>query len=370
MTAVGSLIDELEGALRYSASDKRVETLRRITDLFLCNAERYDTEQVGVFDEVLDRLIDHIEAKTLAELGQRLAPIDNAPLKVIRKLASHDEIAVAGPVLTGSQRLTTPDLVNIALVKGQDHMLAISSRSRIDELVTDVLVERGNGEVARSVAGNAGARLSSRGFAGLVKRAEGDETLAERVGLRADIPPQLFQQLLNKATAAVQARLTAKLNQDAAQGLAAALGKVARDLPTGGPPRDYGAAQVAIGAMHRDKKLNELVLLEFVKANRFEETVVALSALSGASVELLDGVMQEGRIDALLIPCKAAGLSWHSAKSVMQLHPRYRTVADEAIENARKDFLKLSSATAQRILRFWLVRTGKGNTRSGAAAFG
>ena len=45
-----------------------------------------------------------------------------------------------------------------------------------------MLVRRGNREVVRSVAENRNARISEQGFSSLVKRAEQDEILAEKVG--------------------------------------------------------------------------------------------------------------------------------------------------------------------------------------------
>src|SRR5262245_44367833 len=165
MQAAASLISDLETAITSSGSDRRIETLRRVTDLFLSNANRYDNEQVQVFDDVLGRMINHIEGRALAELSERLAPVDNAPLEVIRTLAMNDAIEVAGPVIENSARLTSSDLVDIASSKSQDHLLAISGRKEIDESVTDVLVVRGNAAVARKVAVNEGARLSGAGYA-------------------------------------------------------------------------------------------------------------------------------------------------------------------------------------------------------------
>src|SRR5205085_5067268 len=141
----------------------------------------------------------------------------------------HDEIVVAGPVLKDSRQLTSDDLVDIARRKSQDHLLAISGRSEIDEAVTDVLVDRGNAAVARKIAVNAGARFSQNGFATLVRRAEKDDVLAEAAGRRTDIPPALFKQLLAKATETVKAKLLAA-RPDAAANLAEALNKVAREL--------------------------------------------------------------------------------------------------------------------------------------------
>src|ERR1700716_3801773 len=121
MSVQPSLIGELEDAINSGSSEKRVETLRRVTDLFLNDADRLNEAQVGLFDDVLCHLIKRIENKALAELRGHLAPIDNSPIEVIRRLARNDEIAVAGPVLIQSARLTSDDLIEIAESKSQRH---------------------------------------------------------------------------------------------------------------------------------------------------------------------------------------------------------------------------------------------------------
>src|SRR5438445_77345 len=98
-------------------------------------------------------------------------------------------------------------LVENARTQSQQHLLAISKRKSIPDDVTDVLVARGNIEVATSVAANDGARLSGSGFLNLVKRSENDSILAEHVGLRKDIPRHLFQQLISKASDEVKRKL-------------------------------------------------------------------------------------------------------------------------------------------------------------------
>ena len=73
------LIDELEAALTSGTNSRRIEMLTRITDLFVGGAGRYSEEQIGVFDDVMVRLVSTIEAKARAKLAHRLAPIANAP---------------------------------------------------------------------------------------------------------------------------------------------------------------------------------------------------------------------------------------------------------------------------------------------------
>ena len=124
--ARNSLVAELEAAIKSGSQERRVETLRRVTDLFLHDADRFNEAQIEVFDDVLCHLIKRIETKALAELIVRLAPIGNAPIEVVRKLARDDEIVVAAPVLTQSPRLTENDLIEIVQEKSQAHLLAIS----------------------------------------------------------------------------------------------------------------------------------------------------------------------------------------------------------------------------------------------------
>src|SRR3954464_5957560 len=81
------LLDELQNTLAHGTVARRVETLRRVTDLFLNGAVDYSDEQVALFDDVFQCLMRHIEASAKALLANRLAAIGNAPPLTIRTLA-------------------------------------------------------------------------------------------------------------------------------------------------------------------------------------------------------------------------------------------------------------------------------------------
>jgi uncharacterized protein (DUF2336 family) len=188
MKAQVSLISELERAMHSGSHDRCAETLWRVTDLFLAGADRFSEDQVLLFEDVLGFLIQRIETRARAELSTRLALVDNAPIRVVQRLAHDDEITVAEPVLTRSTRLSGDDLIQIARTKSQGHLLAISGRRQLDEMVTDILLDRGNREVIHKLAQNSGARFSEGGYTTLVVKAETDEGLAVTVGLRLDSP--------------------------------------------------------------------------------------------------------------------------------------------------------------------------------------
>ena len=56
------LISELEDAVRRGSQEKRAETLKRVTDLFLGGHERLTELQIQVFDDVLGLLIARMES--------------------------------------------------------------------------------------------------------------------------------------------------------------------------------------------------------------------------------------------------------------------------------------------------------------------
>ena len=144
MPASASLIPELENVIQHGSQDKRAMTVQRIADLFVNGAPTFNEDHIGLFDDVLCRLVVEIEAKARAEMAQTLAPMANAPIELMRHLAHDEDIAVAGPVLTQSNRLREPELVELASTRGQAHLAALAGREGIGEAVTDVLVQRGD----------------------------------------------------------------------------------------------------------------------------------------------------------------------------------------------------------------------------------
>jgi hypothetical protein len=63
--------NDLDAVLRDGSPDKRIDLLRRVTDLFLSAAGRLNDEQIGAFDGVLVQPINKIEAKAPAEFSTR-----------------------------------------------------------------------------------------------------------------------------------------------------------------------------------------------------------------------------------------------------------------------------------------------------------
>jgi uncharacterized protein (DUF2336 family) len=355
--AAHSLIPELEDVIQHGTAQRRAETLRRVTTLFLDGAEHFTDEHVSLFGDVIGCLIEEIEAKALAELARRIAPISNAPAEVVRKLAANDDIVVAGPVLQQA-RLDEADLKLIAETRSQAHLLALSTRLGINEALSEILVARGDREVAVSIAENHQARLSDNAFATLVKRAGHDGVLAEKIGLRTDIPPRLFRQLLIQATDVVQKRLLVSAKPETQGEIRKVLAMVSHEVGAKAATRSFATAMQAVRALHQERKLSEADVVEYANAGKYDETIAALATICTVPVEVVDRLMGGKRYDPVLILARSANFGWETARAIITARPGAKGTSTQAIEVAKENFDRLTTATAQRVVRFWQVRQG------------
>jgi uncharacterized protein (DUF2336 family) len=362
-----SIVDEVAAAIDIGPAEKRLEAAKQLTDLFLSSAASFNSEQVELFDGVLERLIKTIEIRAvadvsarvaLAEMSMRLAPVAKAPPSAIRRLARNDEIAVAGPVLTESARLSAEDLVAIAATRGEAHLLAISGRWWLQEVVTDALLARHYPSVSRRIISNPGARVSAAGFAIVVAQAESDPELAIETGIRVDLPSDLRHQLLRQATEAVRSRLLSRapphLFEEIRSAIAAVSAGVDREMSR---VHDFATAKRLVAQLIDKGQLNEAALLRVARQRKYEETVAVLAELSQSTIEVVRPLMQSLRDDGVLVPCKAAGLGWETVHAVLESRFATGSMAPIELAKAKREFAGLTTENACRLLRFWQVRS-------------
>jgi uncharacterized protein (DUF2336 family) len=259
-----SIVDELETVINTGSAEKSLDAAKRVTDLFLSSAGAFNGEQIELFDNLLERLIKTIEIRAiadvsariaLAEISGQLASVAQAPPLVVRRLARNNEIAIAGPVLTESARLSTEDLLEIAETKGEQHLFAVSTRWWLETVVTDALLARRYPTVSRQIISNPGARVSAAGFAIVLAQAESDPELAIDTGIRVDLPLELRQELLRNATETVRSRLLSRapphLFEEIRSAIAAVSAGANREMSKGS--RLYGGEKLR-GAAKRQRR--------------------------------------------------------------------------------------------------------------------
>src|ERR1700742_4024256 len=348
-----NLLDELQETLSHGTVAKRGEGVGRVTHLFVNGAVDYSDEQISLFDDVFQCLINHLETAARALLSNRLAPIDTAPPRTIRTLAFDDAIEVAGPVLSQSTRLDDDALIELARSKSQAHLLAISSRKSLSDAVTDVLVLRGNDEVIQSTVNNPGAEISERGFTRLINRAEGDDNLPPCLGLRPSMPRHLYLKLLARASATVRERLEAAHPAQAAQvpvaGREAA--QRARSAPSA-MSKQTAIAHALVKSLHEDGRLDEHQVTIFAEAGKFDETNAAVAALANVPVPIAETMMVETRSEGVMILAKVSGMGWSTVRAIIDMRDNLFGGEPTDLQVCRDTYERLRPSTAQQVLRF------------------
>ena len=357
MQIAAPLISELNDALEKRNRGRPGDILHRITVLFVDGSASLSEEQVQVFDDVLMHLIERIELKALIRLGEVLAPIRNSPVQVIRRLAFDDNIAVAGPVLAQSVRLSQDDLVAIATSKGNAHLLAMSARASIPIPVTDILVRRGDAQVKHQLAKNTGAKFSDAGFQILLRDVTSDEELAETIQQRLDLPLNLLRELLRRASDVVHRRLVSAAPPEAHDRIQETVVSVAHEVSWEAVrPRDFAAATRVVQGMKDAGQLSDEALERFASERKYEEMTVALSVMSGCPVNILEPLLKNIEPDGLLVVCKVAALDWTTTRAILLNRFGHHAMPAMDLDRARDSFIRLSATVARSALEFWKAR--------------
>jgi len=356
MTGSPSLIPELDDIVSRGDPQRRADAARRVSELFLQGAANFRPDHVDLFDGVLTSLVPHAEIEERAQLAERLSLLDNAPRGLVGQLAHDDEIAIAGPLLRRSPLVDEKMLIEIASEKGQGHLLAMAERPTLSTDLTDVIVARGDRDVIRRTAGNAGAAFSSSSYSTLIKRAGQDGVLTVRLGQRDDLSPTQLQELLSGSIDVIRRRLfqVAKPERqaDIKQAMTVINGPSERE-----ERRDFTSAQRTVLKLHREGALGEGALLNFARVFKYEESIAALSAMTGVKIETLHRLISGDRYDPILIAGKSIDLEWATVRALilLRLGPT-RTASPTDIEDARMNYMRLMPSTAQRVVAFWKTR--------------
>jgi uncharacterized protein (DUF2336 family) len=357
MALAPSLIPGLEEIVKNGDPKRRAEAARRISELFLAGATTLRPDHVDLFDGILVDLVPHAELDARTDLAERLSLLANAPRTLVGQLARENEIAIAGPLLRRSPVLDEAALIEIAAARGQDHLMAMTERPTLSPDLTDVIVRRGDREVVRRTARNEGASFSQAGYSTLIQRANHDGVLTLAVGQRADLSAPQLKELLAGSIDIVRRRLLDVVKPERQSAIKMMISEISGVPEIVESKRNFAPAQRAILALHNAGELNEAAVLGFAKTFKYEESIAALSAMSGVKIATLDQLISGDRYDPILIVGKTIGLEWATVRALilLRLGPN-RIAAPADIETARVNFTRLMPSTAERVVGFWQTR--------------
>ncbi len=170
----------------------RAELTSAVTDLFE-NTELKAKEQELLAD-VLIGLMRQAERDLRQALSERLATLENVPLRLVLHLAN-DDISVAAPVLRKSFVLNDLDLIYIIKSQGPDYWQAIAARERMNDEVIDALADTRDLGTAVVLSQNERLSLTRHAVNILGDMARENDAIAKPLLMRKDVPDSLARAL-------------------------------------------------------------------------------------------------------------------------------------------------------------------------------
>ncbi len=365
MTDSASLLKQLDESMSQGSSESRLRALWHATDVLISG--QYSEQDIWTFGEVIERLARGIEVAARTELARRLAHAGNAPIDCINQLARDPSIEVAGPILRHSARLDVRTQISIARSRSQPHLLAISKRETISQPVTDVLVVTGDQDVVTSLAANAGARFSDFGFLRMVERSEHNSFLVETLGSRVDIPRHIFQQLIAKASDEVRMKL-ARERPEAASEVEHMISDVTGELHSifGPASKNYFEARQAVSTLHRRGNLGEKKIAGYAQSHAFPEVTIALALLCSLPANVIERGLIDPTGEMPTIFAKSLDYSWETTMAILFLGAPDHKISADKLDALKAKFARLTTETAQSVIRLYRSRKAQGPTRHGA----
>lgn len=317
------------------SSDSRRQLLNAVTDLFLLDSEPSDTSKTHYGDIAL-RTLPHLESADRKQYADSVATTPSLPHAVAVSLASDTDSEVAKLVLKLSPVLTDTDLAAIAVSQTQAHLSAIAERARLSESVTDILVERGDSGVLRTVSGNEGAQFSDHGFDRLLQRGGDDAEVGEALARRSDLSPQRAQRVLRI------------VEQVAEQGERS---KDSADLA-----RQARQQRLEVKLLLADLRAQVRTLAEVVTMLADDDRAFHLAQVLASAAEISNEqalrVLLQRDVSGIAVLARALNLDTDTFRAMLSLRGRRLFFAAKTIEDDLRDYGRLDAATADRTMRF------------------
>lgn len=337
------------------SSARRNELMKGVASLFAFASERCTLEQIEIYNEVLTRLADMVEHEALVFAAEKIAPLRRAPEGVVRRFAVHENIQVAGPVLRLSPVLTERDLVQVADVRGKDHLMAIASRENLSEVVTEVVVRRGDADVRRTIAGNHGAAIGPWSLQRIVEQALEDERTARALGSRADTPDAVIAEIAEKGVESVRRALAERglerSDDDLSEAAKLASERMSNAYWLG--QYDFESAWEKLINQGGRKVVSEPLLLQYANEDRFADVTAVFAMMTDLSLEEAKHWLVRIDTEPFVTIARALGLRMNTVQVMLRCGPwKHRLTADRRSE-ALAAFVDMDPRIARSRITAW-----------------
>jgi len=303
--------------------------------------------------EIVRKLLHDASLEIRRRVAEKLAWQPAAPLELVVEL-SHDDAAVARPLLIESAALSDAELIEVAHQRSIRHRLAIALRREVSSEVCRVLLAIGENEVACALLENPGARIPRDCFEELVDRSRTAEQLHEPLVQRRDLPVDLAARLLGWVSTALCREIVKNFAIDPATVDAAlneTIAAIKSEFDQSGAPGSDRRIAAALSSRRVDDPGNLLTLLRSGDIGLFEAMFAQMTMLPTAVARR---VVYEPGGRPLAVACRALGAQKFQFAGMFlllrQARPGDRALEPSELQSALSFFDGLDAVGAARVL--------------------
>jgi uncharacterized protein (DUF2336 family) len=306
--------------------------------------------------DILIDLMRQAERDLRAAIAQRLATMDDVPLRVMLSIA-RDEIDVAAPLLEHSESLNELDLFYVIKNTGAAHWRVIAKRKQMTDDLIMTLAQTNDYETALNIAENESLFLSEEVASVLVDLSMEQNDLAVPLARRNDVPKAMIQAIYNEVGDVIRQKLDGVLSkadlmavdqtvEELSRG--AAVTKHGIELPTKAQIQEAKAAK-AKGV------LNTKMLINTLKRKQTASFIAQFCVLTNLPVKRLLKALQETSGQKLAIVAKAFGFSRVDFIALYTLSAYIRgqndAVQTSDVQRATEHYAMIGKGAAKQLLK-------------------
>ncbi len=349
---------ELTQIANERSPEKRLELLHKVTDLYFEGFGAHSASEAFLFNDIMEKIVEMFSRDLKRQVSATLAVLPEFPTEIVKSFAQDEDIEIARPVLRNALSLTDDDLVRLAERGSQAHLNAIAGRSTLPEKVTDVLIDRGDKGVVRTITANHGAKFSDQGMNRLVDKAVEDIDLRELLVERPDLSPRVVERILPLVSESLIMKLAERGYEVDGALPADMIASLRQRFTAALRTRKENILQVSV-VIDEIRKGNVTLddsVRQIAESGRLLDVSTILSAFARLEQDHVFNLIYRGQLQTVLILGRSLELSWPTLDAMLAVRAAKQRTSYYSDPAVKRDYEAVDLAIAQRAIRFLRVR--------------
>jgi len=301
----------------------RAELTSAVSELLEMDLSPKETELIA---DVMIGLMRQAEIDLREALAERLAIIDNVPLRLILQLAN-DEIRVAQSILRKSSVLSDMDLIYIIKSKGPEYWQAIARREEMSNQIMNLLADTRNVETAIELAKNVNINLTEHSLIVLSDLAQNSDALACPLLRRDEVGPEMAKALYNYVGEEIKAQIKVKYGVEAESVVKAVEEVIVEMVEISEAVNEFTPSENMLKAAQRYKQKGLLtikLMLGTLRRGQIAAFIAQFSKYTGLGQQTTLEILSQASGQGLAVACKAYDVPKEDFVSIFLLTNRVR----------------------------------------------